>query len=164
MRSKSDKMFCVPCINVLPCHFIGFVWWIVAIAAVAAVVAVVIAVSIKQLCVCLCIAFHFVGVCAPAIESNSIRYSRILALLAYNFTLACHITPHHTNIHTERDLYSEHNVQDVYADYNQTNLLYYYSYAIYFIYTYYVCVCVYMWVHIGIEVNGKLFAIVSVRM
>lgn len=92
------------------------------------------------------------------VESNSIRYSWILALLAYNFTLTCQAMPSHAmpchsmpchitshqHIHTHRHAYSEHNVQDVYADYNQTNLLYYYSYAIYYIHC--VCVCVYVWV------------------
>lgn len=74
--------------------------------------------------------------------------------------MLCHSMPYHINTHAHE--YSEHNVQDVFADYNQTNLLYYYSYAIYYIYIYTLSVCVFGY-RIEIEVNGKLFAIESVR-
>lgn len=118
------------------------------------------------LCVCvcvMCIAFHFVGVCAPAIESNSIRYSRILALLAYNFILAwyamlCHYMPYHiTPIHTHIQTRA-HTVSIMYRMY----MLIIIKPTCYIITAmqsiiYAVCICVCSSIEYGIEVNSKLF-------
>lgn len=98
-------------------------------------VVVVVIISIKRLCLW---AFHFVGRSSlyQTIWSGIDDGMRILVLLlAYIFTwwqkpcTTYNIQYMHKEHEWEeqRGKEKEHNVQDVYADYNQTNLLYYYT-------------------------------------
>lgn len=102
MRLKSNKI--VHAVHQrlgMPCRFIGFVRWIVAIGSGGAAAAL----FLLNDCVFL-YSFSFCRrVCAPVKESNfdAIQYRRILALLAYNFTLPYHAI--HKRTHTPSIMY-----------------------------------------------------------